>query len=101
MFFGDRGFGQVDYPFAGAIGTSIPVAGGWEPGCWVGSCYTGGRCGGHGCGRNCSWVGSSGGSAGNTGWHILVSAQGVSVIGIVEIYCMPVEIKKVSMTFII
>ena len=34
-----------------------------------------------------------------TGWHILVSAQGVLVVDIVEICCMPVEIMMVSMTF--
>ena len=74
-------------------------AGGWEPACWVGICCAAGRCGGHGCGRNCSWVGGCSGSAGNTGWHILVFAQGVLVVDVVNIYCMPVWIMMVSMIF--
>ena len=74
-------------------------AGGWEPGCWVGIHCAVGRCGGHGCGRNCSWVGSWSGSSGYTGWHILVSAQGVLVVDVVNIFCMPVYIIKVSITF--
>ena len=34
-----------------------------------------------------------------TGWHILVSTPGVLVVDVVEIYCMPVWIMKVSMMF--
>ena len=30
-------FGQVNYPFVGAVHACIPVVGGWEPGCWVGT----------------------------------------------------------------
>ena len=74
-------------------------AGGWEPGCWVGICCAAGRCGDHGCGRNCGWVGSCSGSTGYTGWHISVSAQGVLVVNVATICCMPVEIMMVSIIF--
>ena len=34
-----------------------------------------------------------------TGWHISVSAQSVLSIDVVEIWCLPGEIIKVSITF--
>ena len=49
-----------------------------------------GRCGAIGVAGNCSWIGSWSGSSSNTVWHILVSTQGVSVVGVVDIFCMPV-----------
>ena len=50
------GFGQVDYPFVGAVCTCIPVAGGWEPGCWVGICYGGEGVGAMGVAGTVFWL---------------------------------------------
>ena len=58
LFLGEGAFGKMDYPFVHVICTCMTGAGGWEPGCWVGSHCVNGRFGGHGCGRNVGICGS-------------------------------------------
>ena len=105
MFWCKGGFGQVDYPFAGAVAgfKCISGVGSWEPGCPAGChccVYADRRCGGYGCGRNCWIAGGLGGSTGKMGWHILVSAQSAFSIDVAKILCLPVGIMMVSISFV-
>ena len=105
MFFGEGGFGEVDNSLVHMVLTCMHgagVAAGWEPRCWVGSGCAGGRCGGHGCGRNTGSCGSWGGTGRKTGWHIWLSAQSTGiVVDVVEMVGMPVEIMMASISFIV
>ena len=70
------------------------------PRCWVSSHCLGGRCGGHGCGRNTGSCGSCGGTGRETGWHIWLSTQSViATVDVVKTGGMPVDIMMVSTTF--
>ena len=82
------GFGKVDDPLFGEITnfTYMAGTGGWVPGCCCGCwIYTAWSYSGHGCSRNCRNTTGIRCSHSNTGWHILLSAQSLIVIDVVEI----------------
>ena len=98
-----RGVLEIDNPFVHVICTCMCGAGGaagWEPRCWVSSHCAGGRCGGHGCGRNTGSCGSWSGTGRKAGWHIWLSAQSAGiVVNVVQMVGMPIDIMMPSITF--